>query len=243
MVMNVKSAFILWQDLTQSRMWKAVAKLTQQDDGQYEFFYTQGAKHKNFHGFAGMEDKTRTYKSEKIFTFLRNRILPESRPEHDKMFSWLELSLEEKDYFSLLALSGGEKKTDYLRLINIPTIENGVYKTRFFVSSINYLTNEQKSSLLSLQVGDLLTYQFDQDNPIDKNAIMLFNHQQIGYLPAYLCEEFKKILGLYGESDLQIKVVKYNIDAPMQYQVLCELTVKVDDNYEPFNRDDFRPIQ
>lgn len=240
--MNVKSAFILWQDSTQSRMWKAVAKLTQKDDGQYEFFYTQGANHKNFHGFVGMEDKNHTYKSEKIFTFLRNRILPESRPEHDRMFSWVELPLEEKDYFSLLALSGAEKKTDYIRLINIPIIENGVYKTRFFVSGIHYLTDEQKQYLSSIQSGDILTYQFELNNSVDKNAIMLFKEHQIGYLPAYLCEEFKRLIDLYGESSLQIQVVKYNADAPSQYQLLCELTINVDDDFKPFNRDDFKPF-
>lgn len=240
--MNVKSAFILWQDSTQSRMWKAVAKLTQQDDGQYELCYTQGANHKNFHGFVGMEDKNHTYKSEKIFTFLRNRILPESRPEHDRMFSWVELPVEEKDYFSLLALSGAEKKTDYIRLINIPTIENSVYKTRFFVSGINYLTNEQKYHLSSIKAGDLLSYQFELDNLVDPNAVILFKDTHIGYLPAYLCEEFKYLLDLYDESSLQIKVVKFNADAPSQYRLLCELTMNIDDNFKPFNRDDFKPF-
>lgn len=238
----MNSAFILWQDTAESRMWRAVAKLSKQSNGHYQLSYTKGAMHKSFHGFVGMEDKAKTYISETIFTFLKNRIIAESRPEHDKMFTWLGLNLEQKDYFSLLVLSGGEKRTDYFRLIGVPTIENEMYQVRFFVSGINYLTDKQKKSLTTLTAGDTLEYKLETTNKADRNAVLLLKEQTIGYLPAYLCEEFKQLIDLYGQNTPTITVVQYNNDAPPQYQLLCELSAKIDKNFQPFNGENFQPF-
>ena len=100
----MKNVFVLWQDSADTRMWYPVAKLTQKSDLEYVFKYTKGSDHKNFTYFPSMENKLEEYKSDKLFAFFKNRLIPESRPEHDSMFEWSGLSANSKDYLELLAI-------------------------------------------------------------------------------------------------------------------------------------------
>ena len=231
----------MWQDSAVTRMWHPVAKLTQESEKKYLFNYTKGAEHQHFTFFPSMEEKTESYTSERLFTFFENRLIPESRPEHDSMFEWSGMSVDSKDYLELLAISGGEKKTDHFRIVNIPKNEDGFYRIKFFVSSINYLTDEERKSLKSLKSQDKLQYQFDLENNIDTDATILLKEDEIkvGYLPHYLCKDLKNLLNYIEKEDIQISVIKVNPDAPAQFKVLCELKAPWPNNFNAFNDDEF----
>lgn len=237
----MKSVFVMWQDSAVTRMWHPVAKLTQESEKKYLFNYTKGAEHQHFTFFPSMEEKTESYTSERLFTFFENRLIPESRPEHDSMFEWSGMSVDSKDYLELLAISGGEKKTDHFRIVNIPKNEDGFYRIKFFVSSINYLTDEERKSLKSLKSQDKLQYQFDLENNIDTDATILLKEDEIkvGYLPHYLCKDLKNLLNYIEKEDIQISVIKVNPDAPAQFKVLCELKAPWPNNFNAFNDDEF----
>ncbi|MGN5725922.1 HipA N-terminal domain-containing protein [Acinetobacter calcoaceticus] len=237
----MKSVFVMWQDSTGTRMWHPVAKLTQQNSCRYVLSYTKGAQHEKFSFFPNMQDISKSYTSDRLFSFFRNRLIPESRPEHDNMFEWSGLSSHSKDYLELLAISGGEKKTDHFRIVNLPKNEDGFYRIKFFISSINYLNEIEKTSITSLQPNDRLKYQFDENNLVDVDATILLKEDnvRVGYLPHYLCKDLKKLLNYLNEDDIQIKVLKVNLDAPSQFKVLCELKAPWPENFNAFNDEEF----
>ena len=240
----MKSVFVMWQDLAGTRMWHPVAKLTQESENSYIFTYTKGASHKSFPSFPNMEKKEKAYKSDQLFTFFKNRLMPESRPEHDSMFEWSGLTASSKDYLELLAISGGEKKTDHFRIINIPQNKDGFYRVKFFVSSINYLNSDEKANLNNLKESDKLDFSFDEENNVDCDATILLKelNQKIGYLPHYLCKDLKKLLQLNSKENLSIQVLKVNLDAPAQYKVLCELVTPWVNGFKPFDNVEFEDI-
>lgn len=233
----MKSVFVMWQDLAGTRMWHPVAKLTQESEHSYIFTYTKGANHQSFSSFPNMEDKDKAYTSDQLFTFFKNRLMPESRPEHDSMFEWSGLTASSKNYIELLAISGGEKKTDHFRIVNIPKNQDGYYRVKFFVSSINYLNEEEKKHLNTLKEDESLDFLFDATNSVDCNATILLQdcEKKIGYLPHYLCKDLKSLLVLNSRESISIRVVKLNWDAPAQYRVLCELVAPWAENFKPFN--------
>ncbi|MDC5497595.1 hypothetical protein OHX04_04040 [Acinetobacter baumannii] len=237
----MKSVFVMWQDSTGTRMWHPVAKLTQQNSCRYVLSYTKGAQHEKFSFFPNMQDISKSYTSDRLFSFFRNRLIPESRPEHDNMFEWSGLSSDSKDYLELLAISGGEKKTDHFRIVNLPKNEDGFYRIKFFISSINYLNEIEKTSITSLRPNDRLKYQFDKNNLVDVDATILLKEDnvRVGYLPHYLCKDLKKLLNYLNEDDIQIKVLKVNLDAPSQFKVLCELKAPWPENFNAFNDEEF----
>ncbi|EMR4044841.1 TPA: hypothetical protein JI054_16675 [Acinetobacter baumannii] len=240
----MKSVYVMWQDMADTRMWHPVAKLTQQSENDYLFNYTKGATHKSFSCFPNMEDRNKVYRSETLFTFFKNRLIPESRPEHDSLFEWTGLSANSKDYIQLLAISGGEKKTDHFRIVNIPQNENGFYKTKFFVSGVNHLTDREKIHTESLKDGDRLDFEFEFDNPFDDKATLLFKdiNKKVGYLPHYLCNDLRKLLDLSDKCEISINILKVNTTAPAQYRILCELKAPWKNDFRSFDDDEFKDM-
>lgn len=218
----MKTVFILWQDKTHAgRMWHAVAKLAQTESGTYLLNYTEGAKNPRFQPFPRMTDKLKRYESIELFGFLKNRIPPASRPEHEALFDWCNLS-SESSYLDLLAISGGEKATDNYRVISVPENQNEKYLNTFFVSGIRYLTKEQKSKIELLKENETIEYKLEDLNQNDPKAVLLFEKQYestVGYYPRYLTDDLRKLHSLH--SSITIKVVKVNLDAPEQFRLLC----------------------
>jgi hypothetical protein len=237
----MKSVFVMWQDLTGTRMWHPVAKLTQKSEQSYIFEYTKGSLQKNFVSFPNMENKSTFYQSENLFTFFRNRLIPESRPEHNNMFEWSGLSVESKDYLELLAVSGGVKKTDHFRIVDIPVKQNNFYRVKFFVSRINYLTSDERNNFRHLVEGERLNFEFDEVNTVDDDATILLReaNTKVGYLPHYLCRDLKKLLLLNAKNEIEATVLKVNHNAPVQFKLLCKLKAPWKDEFEPFSDSEF----
>lgn len=233
----MKSVFVIWQDL-EERMWHPVAKLTQMDDNNYKLNYTKGADHKRFVPFPRMTDMSKSYYSSVLFPFFKNRILSERRPEFYSMLDWSDLSMDNYNPLSLLAISGGERKTDSFRIVSIPENMDGYYKIRFFVSAIRYLSEKDKENLSSINSGDRLGFVFDDKNSNDQDAIVLtdFSHSHnVGYYPRYLSRDFRKLNSTcHNPSIFEIKVVKVNESAPEQYRLLCEFTSDWPEGFLPF---------
>lgn len=223
----MKTVYILWQDKTHAgRMWHAVAKLVQNGSGTYLLNYTEGAKNPRFQPFPRMSDKSKKYESKELFSFLKNRIPPASRPEHEALFEWCNLT-SESSYLDLLSVSGGEKVTDNYRVIGVPENKAGKYFNTFFVSGIRHLDDNQKVFINSLRENQEITYKFEDGNTNDPQAILLFgkeNKNFIGYCPRYLTNDLRKLH--FFNSDIQIQVIKVNSDAPEQFRLLCRTIAK-----------------
>lgn len=219
----MKSVYILWQDKSHSgRMWHPVAKLIQCESGAYSLTYTQGAKNPRFQPFSRMSDKNKAYSSDELFAFLKNRIPPSSRPEHEDLFRWCDLE-SSANYLDLLSVSGGEKVTDNYRVISLPERKNNQYINTFFVSGIRYLSDDQKKIIEAFPHNHQLDYKFEDDNINDPQAVLLLDKDQelkIGYYPKYLTNDLRKLDRLAAES-IKIEVVRVNETAPEQFKLLC----------------------
>ena len=124
--------FVAWQD-PHDRSWRPVGKLTREDD-KFRFVYTKGAvESERFIPFGRMRDLHGEYVSDELFPLFANRIMPNSRPEFESYVQWLGLRRDEADDFSLLARSGGLKKTDSLQTFPMPTRSaDERYRVHFF---------------------------------------------------------------------------------------------------------------
>ncbi|WP_139851489.1 hypothetical protein [Acinetobacter pullicarnis] len=237
----MNTVFILWQDKSHSgRMWHAVAKIIYDLSSGYILSYTKGASNSRFHGFPNMVDKTQSYSSRELFSFLKNRIPPSSRPEHEALYEWCNLETS-ANYLELLAASGGEKATDSYRVISLPQNENGSYLNTFFVSGIRYLDESQKLYISSLKAGHLIDYVFEDNNINDPLAVLLLDHVQktnLGYYPRYLTDDLRNLNDL--KANVQIQVVKVNQDAPEQFRMLCKTTSSWPTDFKSCDNDEFR---
>lgn len=218
----MKTVYILWQDTSYSgRMWHAVAKINLTNSDTYVLNYTEGAKNPRFQPFIKMADKSKKYESNELFNFLKNRIPPESRPEHEALFQWCDLDIK-ANYLELLAISGGEKATDNYRVVSLPENINDQYTSTFFVSGIRHLSDDQKTKIAQLKEGYQIDYKFENDNVNDPQAVLLLeqlDNIMIGYYPRYLTEDLRNLNAL--GANIKIKIVKVNIDAPEQFRLLC----------------------
>lgn len=220
----MKSVYILWQDKSHNgRMWHPVAKLTQSELGMYSLTYTQGARNPRFQPFLLMTDKSKTYHSSELFAFLKNRIPPASRPEHEELFGWCNLN-STANYLDLLSVSGGEKVTDNYRVISLPEKINDQYISTFFVSGIRYLSDDQKRIVENFPAKYQLEYEFENDNVNDSQAVLLLDKKEdfkIGYYPKYLTSDLRRLHNL-AEKSIKIEVVRVNKTAPEQFKLLCK---------------------
>ncbi len=239
----MKTVYILWQDTSYSgRMWHAVAKISLTNSGTYLLNYTDGAKNPRFQPFIKMSDKSKVYESKELFTFLKNRIPPESRPEYESLFQWCNLE-SNSSYLELLAISGGEKATDNYRVVSLPENKNGQYINHFFVSGIRYLTDEQKLKISKLKDGNIIDYKLETSNVNDPCAVLLLeslDNTMIGYYPRYLTEDLRG-LKTFG-SDIKIQIVKLNIDAPEQFRLLCCTTADWPEGFQSCSNKDFKNL-
>ncbi|MDQ8951927.1 hypothetical protein RFH42_03030 [Acinetobacter rudis] len=237
----MKTVYILWQDSSYSgRMWHTVAKINLTNSGTYLLNYTIGAKNPRFQPFVKMADKSKKYESNELFNFLKNRIPPESRPEHEALFQWCDLDTQ-SNYLELLAISGGEKATDNYRVISLPENSNGQYISTFFVSGIRYLSDEQKNKIAQLKDGYQIDYKFEDDNVNDPHAVLLLEnseHTMIGYYPRYLTEDLRN-LNKCGV-DIKIQIIKVNVDAPEQFRLLCRTIAEWPKNFQSCNNEEFQ---
>lgn len=242
----MSSLYVIWQDpQPQSRMWIPVAKLEHKDN-LFILSYTQGANHKNFSGLPRMQNKDKKYSSEEIFPFLSNRVLSARRPEYYSMLEWIDMNNEDFDLFRFLGVTSGAKKTDNFRVILVPE-RNGsnVYSFNFFVSGHRYMEPVQDESLM-LTSGERIDYEFEMDNSHDNLAVALYHKERkIGYFPKYLNEDIRVLTDILNSENKplpQIKLIKFNADAPEQYKILCEFKSVWPDNFKPFSSQDYQPI-
>tara|TARA_Y100001968_G_scaffold328421_1_gene375529 strand:+ start:664 stop:1407 length:744 start_codon:yes stop_codon:yes gene_type:complete len=240
----MKSVFVTWKNIDDG-MWYPVAKLTRDLDG-YRLNYTKGAKNENFIPFPRMTDRKKKYFSNRLFSFFQNRLLPKNRPEFRKMLDWSDMSIENYDELDMLSISGGERKTDQYRITPMPVmIRDNEYNISFFTSGVSHLPNESLGRIELLDKGEPLTFEYENDNKFDCNAVLVTTvddqKTKVGYCPKYFNCDVRKLLGNPELTHYSLKVQKVNLDAPAQYRLLCEFTTKWPKGFIPFLSDDYQP--
>lgn len=232
----MKALFVAYQD-TVSRTWTPVARLTH-DGRLYHFSYTRGAKNlPNFSPFGRMDKLDAEYVSEQIFPLFANRLLPKSRPEYSDYLNWLGLLDVEHDVLEELARTGGLRVTDSLELILCPEpTSSNLYEAYFFSRGLRHLPEESQNRSTTLTEGEKLFLMKDIQNDHDGLALLLRTDDPVtvvGYVPRYHCEEFSQLIDLLGSDVPRVTVEKVNIDAPIQYRVLCKFSAPWPMQFQP----------
>ena len=139
------------------------------------------------------------YLSHQLFPLFANRVLPTNRPEFREYTRALGLSADTADPMRILARTGGRRETDQLEMFPLPVPDphTGDFVTHWLLRGIKYMPQPfVEARIASLKANDPLMLLLDVQNEYDGNAIAVRTQDAVllGYLPAYLTEEVRKLL-------------------------------------------------
>lgn len=234
--------YIAWQD-PQSRLWHTVGQLNREKD-LYTFVYTRGAlASPRFKYLGRMRDVHKKYYSQELFPLFANRILNSSRPEYRDYVEWLAMNPDkENDPMQLLARSGGERATDELYVFAYPeTNDQGELELFFLSNGLRYLDPANLQRIGQLQTGDRLTLRHESENKHDAFALMLETDDliKVGYCPRYLSRDLCQAM---EKTTIQLTVERVNLDAPIQFRLLCKAVFKLPEGFELFADDEYQSL-
>jgi hypothetical protein len=234
---------LTWKN-SKDAIWIPVGILEYRDN-QYYFKYTDNIKKvKNFIPFGKMSDLNKTYVSEELFPIFKNRLLSKSRPEYEDFLRWLDIDKSLNHELLELSISRGIRATDELQLYPIPQKnEVGQYEVLFFAHGVSHINKTHFERLHQLKPNDKLLLLKDVQNEIDPHALVLRTRDKpielLGYCPSFFAQDFSKLMKLNGSKNVHVFVKKLNIDAPLQFKLLCKLTTKWPEKFQVFDHENF----
>ncbi|MEW6378301.1 MAG: HIRAN domain-containing protein [bacterium] len=235
---------LAWQN-PHNRGWVPVGRL-QYKGTRYIFQYTIGAKQaKDFVPFNLMTDLASSYESEELFPIFQNRLLSKSRPEYNDYLNWLSLEKDTISPFEELARTGGIRATDSLQLFPIPEERNGKYEVIFFAHGISHLAPGYIEKVNQLSQGTKLYVMRDIQNEFAPYALTLRTgdtREIAGYCPRFFTRDFGRLIDINGAENVEVTVVKVNVNSPLQFKLLCKLSTSWPSKFVPFADEIFQPI-
>jgi hypothetical protein len=168
-----------------------------------------------------------------------------SRPDYQDYIQWLNIPQNEDEPMTILARSGGRKATDTFELFPCPeSNKNGVYQIQFFVHGLRYMPPDSIDRVKHLQSKERLYLTRDFQNPDDPSALLLRTEERysIGYCPRYLAAELVEVLQQKPQSVCAYVERVNPAPTPIQLRLLCNMTVEGNNNFAPFNSQDYQSI-
>ncbi|KAM3091267.1 DNA-binding protein [Phormidesmis sp. 146-35] len=238
----MNTLFLAWQDF-KSRTWFPVGKLTRVD-GLYHFSYLQGAiEAQNQAGFQpiwSFPNFYQPYSSTELFPLFANRLL---RPDYEDFVRWLNLPQHQHDPISLLARSGGKRKTDSFEVFpNLERDSQGNYHVHFFAQGLrNCSEAKQQIQYLQSQTPLLITQnienQVDSQEPRRARSLSLQTEDRnfVGCCPHYLSQNFFELICCFPQQ-VSVTVERVNLPpTPLQFRLLCHLVATWTEGFQPFS--------
>lgn len=243
----MKTLFLAWQD-PHSRTWFPIGKLTQ-EAGLYHFSYLRGAlqaqEQASFQPIWAFPDFHQPYTSTELFPLFANRLLRPSRPDYKDFVQWLNIPETEDDPIALLARSGGRRKTDSFEVFPCPERdEQGAYHIHFFAHGLRHFPEAEQTYVQSLQPGTPLLLMHDVQNGVDSRALILRTNDLhvVGFCPRYLTQDFFELVCQFPQQ-VHGQVERVNLPpTPIQFRLLCNLTAKWTDDFQPFSGPIYQPL-
>lgn len=226
----INCIYLAWQE-PKTRSWHIIGRLTRKHEG-YEFRYTKGLKEiSSFSPMPNMTNYEETYKSCELFSLFKNRLMPKSRPDYKDYISWLGFeNNDELDKLEVLGISGGERQTDFFRIVPVPEKNSqGNYAIKFFFHGVSHMSEASKQVIDKLNPGDVLYLAHDMQNKVDRFALLLRTEQKpsiVGYIPAYFNEVLNKLSDPNNGflNSIKVNVIQVNKSAPEKMRLLCQLS-------------------
>ena len=236
---------VFWQHPV-SRSWLPVGIL-QKIKGGFEFVYTKGAKEADgFIPFGRMIDLHKRYKSSDLFPFFSNRLMSPKRPEFDRFIHWIAAEQEADDPLVLLSRTGGKRATDPLVLYSKPEPnERNEFDLFFLCHGIEYLPRSASGRIAMLDVDETLFPMLDVSNPYDPHAIAIRTDDPrhlIGYVPRFFAKELRTCIEWARTENVHLKVARVNLEAPLQFRLLCRFTSPWPSGFKPWNQPEYQAL-
>ncbi len=219
---NVITLLVAWR--APNSAWYPIGRLSY--GGQYEFEYLVGAKSaKSEQGFRllpGFPQIGARYVSSELFPLFAERVMSRRRPDYPVYMKWLRLD-ENADAMTQLAASGGSRVADSLELFKVPVLENGMFRSVFFLHGLRYQQPEAIEAANALIVGDPLQLDPDVDNEHDPcaHSVITAKNVRIGFVPRYLSCDMAR---LKESGSIEMTVEAINFDAPLSHRLLCRFS-------------------
>jgi hypothetical protein len=242
-----KKLFLAWQDPS-TRAWFPVGKLTY-DGKLYHFTYLQGAiaasQEAKFQPLLSFPKFDQAYGSLDLFPLFNNRLLRPSRPDYPEFIQWLNLPQDSLDPIAILSRTGGRRETDTFEVFPCPELDDQKnYRIHFFAHGLRHLPAEAQQHLYQLRAGEKLSLMHDAQNPYDSRALLLRTEDLhlAGYCPRYLVPDFFELV-TNTPNYVTAAIERINPPpTPVQFRVLCSLTAKWVDGFEPFSSVAYTPL-
>jgi len=242
----MKSLYLAWQG--PDRRWFPVGRLDADAANEYFWFgYTNGAlqaeKSAGFHPLPAFPDFRAAYESAELFQLFKNRVLDPNRRNFGQYLK--TLGLEHNDPIAILAVTGGERRTDNLEVFpKIVKDEAGAFVCRFFLHGLRHMPEEARARAIALRPGDELGVSIELTNPATKVGIQLTTRPDyffIGWTPHYLVPDLLKATSAVDL--IKAKVVQVNMDdTPINRRVLIEFSGKLPQDVTPMSDVQFQLI-
>ncbi len=236
---NVKSLLVAWRAPDSS--WYPIGRLSH--GSEYQFEYLVGAKSaKSKHDFGllpGFPQIDARYVSPELFSLFAERLMSRRRPDYPVYMKWLRLD-EDADAMAQLAASGGSRVADSLELVKVPVLENGMFRSIFFLHGLRYQPNEAIAAANALSEGDSLRLVPDVDNEYDPcaHSVVAAKGVRIGYVPRYLsCD----IARLKQSGFIAMTVEAINPEAPLSHRLLCRFSARWPEGFQPMQYPEYEP--
>ena len=239
------SLYVFWQHPV-SRGWFPVGIL-QRISGGFEFVYTKGAeKADGFVPFGRMTDLYKRYQSSDLFPFFSNRLMSPKRPEFDQFIHWIAAEQEVNDPLVLLSRTGGKRATDPLILYAKPEPnDRNEFDLFFLCHGIEYLPKSASDRIAMLDVEEMLFPMLDISNPYDPHAIAIRTgdpRHLIGYVPRFFVKELRTCIESARREHVHLKVARVNLQAPLQFRLLCRFTSPWPGGFKPWNQPEYQAL-
>lgn len=219
-----RSLLLVWRNPT-SRKYSRVARLEKDQEARFNFHYLESAR--SVEGFYPLDEYPHfegLYSSPELPAFFANRVMSSSRPGYSDYLKWLGIddSADLDVPVEVLARTGGGRATDTFHVVEMPSLNESHFASRFFVSGVRHADGGLEASQ-TVNAGDLLFLRAEPDNPVNSLAKIIdtATQKQIGWLPDWLCDEVDNLES--EQWSLSLSVEKVNPEAPPRSRILCKL--------------------
>ena len=228
----MKTLFMAWQAHDPTRAWFPIGRLDVNEGlSQFSFEYTGGARDAAQRGFTPLlafPDLSEKYTAPKLFPLFENRLLSENRPDFKQYIKSLAISgADAKNPFEVLAISGGERKTDSLEIFpRIQLTNDRRFSTRFFVHGTRHLLPSAWQRVSRLRTDEPLRIALEMGNPASGIAVQIQSddYVMLGWSPRYLVDDLASVLET-NLCEMKATVRQVNgSEIPFERRLLVELS-------------------
>lgn len=188
----IANIYLAWRKGKGSRR-KLVGVLKKNATEGVRFYYlsngVEEAQKEGFTPYIDFPDSSKVY-TENVLDIFGQRLIKTERPDIQKYLDFWDINPKfQDDKFYLLAYTQGMLSTDNFEFL----ADFNPIKELRFVSEICGLTHYKVQSG-TLQVGDILSYELEKDNPKDPFAVkILKDNKMLGYVKIVHSKVFHKM--------------------------------------------------